>query len=65
MKADHVGVLLDRTRFAQVAQQRAFIVAAAFAGAGELRERYDGTSSSLERALRPREMAETSWVRFS
>ena len=37
---DHVGVLLDRARFAQVAHARAVPVAA-FAGAVELREADD------------------------
>ena len=64
-EADYVGVLLDGTGLAEVAEQRLFVAAALLAGTGELRECDTGTFISLARALRPREMAETSWVRFS
>ena len=63
---DHVGVLLDGARLAQVAQL-GFVVL----GAAGLRARLNcesaisGTSNSLAMAFRPREMAETSWLRFS
>ena len=37
-EGNNVGVLLDGARFAKIAQHRAFVVAAALAGSGELRE---------------------------
>jgi hypothetical protein len=41
-EGDYVGVLLDGAGFAEIAEQRLFVVAAALAGAGELGERDDG-----------------------
>jgi len=64
-KGDNVGVLLDRAGFAQVGEDRLFVAASLLGGAGELERATTGMFSSLASALRPREMEETSWVRFS
>ena len=62
---DHVGVLFDGAGFAEIAELRAMVAAAAFGARLSCESATTGASSSLARAFRPREMAETSCVRFS
>jgi len=63
-EADDVGVLLDRSRLAQVGEDRALVVALL-----DARESCDratiGTSRSRASTLSWREIWETSWTRFS
>ena len=64
-EGDDVGILLDGAGLAEIAEHGALVVAAALAGTGKLRERDDRHMEFLGQAFSPREMAETSWVRFS
>ena len=50
-EGDHVGILLDGAGLAQIAEHGALVVAAALAGAGELRERDDGDVQLLGQGL--------------
>ena len=65
-EGDDIGVLLDGAGLAEIGQQGRFLSPPR---CSEERESWDrattGTRISLARALRPRETAETSWVRFS
>ena len=64
-EADHIGVLLDRARFAKVAELRAVIALAGFDARLNCESTIIGTLSSFASSFMPRERALTSWLRFS